>query len=112
MWWAPTTEFYVYLDRSAAQLRTAASYWPGRRVRDLGGLARGQLAQALREASGRDGPASRRLHVLLGSSHCRFLLIENTGRLKNDAEVLALAASGLKDRLGLKPSEWISAVDR
>jgi len=72
----------------------------------------GQLAQALRETNGRDGLASRRLHVLLGSSHCRFLLIENTGRLKNDAEVLALAARALKDRLGLEPSEWISAIDR
>ena len=112
MWWAPTTEFFAYLDRGSARLRSGAGFRPAAQARDLGRIARGQLPQALREASAKAGTAQRRLHVLLGSSLCRFTLLENTGRLNSDAEVLALAAVALKDRLGLEPSEWIGAVDR
>ena len=112
MWWGPTTDFFVYVDRSAAQLRSVAGTRPTRRVRETARVARGQLSDVLREA-GRDAKSGRRrLHVLLGSSVCRFLLLENTRRLKGDSEVLALAVGLLKERLGLDPAEWTCAVDR
>jgi hypothetical protein len=102
----------VYVDRGAAQLRSVAGMWPRRRVREAARVARTQLSDMVREAGRGAKSGRRRLHVLLGSSLCRFLLLENTRRLKGDSEVLALAASFLKERLGLDPAEWTCSVDR
>jgi hypothetical protein len=112
VWWDRTTDLFVYIDRSAALLRSASGYWPQRRVRDVARIARGQLAQGLGEAARDAGGARRRLHVLLGSSLCRFLLLDNTQDLKSDAEVPALATGLLQDRLGLDPAEWTCKADR
>ena len=112
MWWGPTTDFFVYVERGAAQLRSVAGMWPRRRVREGARVARAQLSDVLREAARGAKSGRLRLHVLLGSSLCRFLLLENTRRLKNDAEVTALAAGLLKERLGLDPGEWVCGVDR
>ena len=111
MWWGPTTEFFAYIDRGAAHLRSAAGFWSTKPVREEGRVERGELSNALRQASRGTGSTRRRLHVLLASSLCRFLLLENTRQLRSDAEVLAVAAGPLRERLGLDPAEWTSTVD-
>jgi hypothetical protein len=111
VWLVPTTDSFAYIDRRAVHLRSFGP-WPRRRLLGVRRVVRTQLADLLRDA-GRNGTAAQhRLHVLVGSSLCRFLLLDNTRRLKGDAEVLALAAGLLKERLGLDPAEWTYAVDR
>lgn len=111
MWWAPTTDLFAYIDRSSAHLRSAVGVWSRRRVREAGRVERGQLSDALRKTVRDPSSGQRRFHVLLASSLCRFLLLENTRQLKSDVEVLAVAAGPLRERLGLDPAEWASTVD-
>ena len=112
MWSAPTTDLVAYVDRRAVHLRSVSGYWPRLRVREAGQTPREHLQEHLREIRKEAKSARCGLHVLLASSVCRFLLLENTGRLRSDAEVLAAAAGPLRERLGLDPAEWIASLDR
>jgi hypothetical protein len=112
VWWAPTTDLFIYLDRNTAHVRSASGAWPARRVRDAAHAVRARLVDSLLQARAGAKPSRFRMHVLLASSLCRFLLLENTRQLRNDAEVLSVAAGPLKERLGLDPTEWTCTLDR
>jgi len=112
VWWDQTTEIVAYLDRSTVHLRVADRVSLRERPRSVAATSHRGLSDALHGAMRESLLRKGRLRVLLGSSICRFLLLQETDRLRNTEEVKALGTAMLKERLGLEPLEWTLAVDR